>query len=155
LDIITRAAKLAPHIIVAVANNPLKTPLFTAAQRVALLHEVTGAIPNIEVVSFDGLLVHYAKRRGVTAILRGIRDGEDAANETRYAWHNRLFEGEIETLLLPASAEFVHVSGRIVREAAAHIYPSGLGDEVLQRLVPATVRKALQAKWEPPETPLR
>jgi pantetheine-phosphate adenylyltransferase len=146
-DVICRVAKIADRLIVAVAENPYKTPLFTAAERVELLQHALHGVPGVEVTAFSGLLAEYAQKCNATAIIRGLRDGEDFINEARYAWHNRLFDGGIETLFFPADPAFSPISSRIVKEAAAHIYPAGLGDDVLRRLVPENVCTALKKKY--------
>ncbi|MCL2202967.1 MAG: pantetheine-phosphate adenylyltransferase [Defluviitaleaceae bacterium] len=147
VDMVRRVAGLAEQVIVAVLDNPHKTPLFSAGERMGLLRGALGDIPGVEVAAFSGLLAAYARQRQVTAIIRGVRDGEDWAGEARYAWHNRLLDGGVETLLLPASPAFSHISSRIVREAAAHIYRLGLADGPLRQLVPPEVCAALMEKY--------
>jgi pantetheine-phosphate adenylyltransferase len=147
IDIIRRAAKLADRLTVAVLDNPRKKPLFSVAERVAFLHDALDGVEGVEITAFSGLLAEFARQRGVTAIIRGLRDAEDYTNETRYARNNRLFKGNIETLFIPASPELSHISSRIAREAAAFILPAGLDDAALRQLVPNAVRAALREKF--------
>jgi pantetheine-phosphate adenylyltransferase len=147
MNIIDRAARLAEKLIIAVSDNPHKTPLFSVAERVSLIQGELQGIHNIEVASFSGLLAEYARQCNVTTIIRGVRDGEDFINESRYAWHNRLFDQGVETLLLPSNPSFSPVSSRIVREAAALIYQAGLDDSALRQLVSDRVCTALKGKF--------
>ncbi|MCL2604634.1 MAG: pantetheine-phosphate adenylyltransferase [Defluviitaleaceae bacterium] len=149
IDIIRRAAGLSGRLIVAVLDNPHKVPLFTAEERMAFLREALRGETGIEVAAFSGLLAEYAQKRGVTAIIRGVRGTEDLTSEAQYAWHNRLFGGT-ETLFIPSDPALSHISGRIVREAAAHICPNiqtGFDDSVLRQLVTDNVRTALRQKF--------
>ncbi|MCL2500533.1 MAG: pantetheine-phosphate adenylyltransferase [Defluviitaleaceae bacterium] len=143
IDIVRRAAALAERLIVAVLDNPHKTPLFSTDERTVLLWDALHDVKGIEIATFSGLLAEYAGQRNVTAIVRGVRDAEDFIGEARYAWHNRLFDGT-ETILIPSNPAFSHISSRIVREAAEHIYPTGSDDSVLRKLVPDNVRTALR-----------
>jgi pantetheine-phosphate adenylyltransferase len=149
VDIIRRAAGLAERLIVAVLDNPHKGPLFSVAERVALLRDALRGIEGIEIAAFSGLLAEYAGQRNVTVIIRGLRDTEDYISEARYAWHNRLFDRQPETLFIPAGPAFVHISSRIAREAAGLIYPAGLDDSALRQLVPPAVCAALKEKFIP------
>jgi pantetheine-phosphate adenylyltransferase len=150
IDIVRRTAGFAERVIIAVLDNPHKIPLFTAAERMGFLQSALYDMGGIEITAFSGLLAAYAQQRNVTAILRGVRDTEDFTGEARYAWHNRLFDG-VETLLIPADPAFAHISSRIVREAAAHIYPAASdsvsGDSALRKLVPPGVCDALREKF--------
>ncbi|MCL2189016.1 MAG: pantetheine-phosphate adenylyltransferase [Defluviitaleaceae bacterium] len=146
IDIITRGAHLATRLIVAVADNPHKMPLFSVQERIALLRDALHGI-EVEITAFSGLLAEYARQRNVTAILRGLRDGDDFASERRYAWHNQLFDGNIETIFLPASPALSMVSSRMVREAAQLIVRAGLNDSALDALVPPNVCTALREKF--------
>ena len=140
VDLMTRGAKLADKLIVAVLDNPHKQPLFSIEERMDLLRDAVKDIGNIEVTAFSGLLTRFANERGVSAILRGLRDGEDYINEARYAWFNRFLGGDVETIFLPASPAFSQVSSRIVREIAAYAAPAqdGVSDPLLQWVTPKT-----------------
>jgi pantetheine-phosphate adenylyltransferase len=139
LDLIERAAKIFERLIVAVLRNTEKAPLFTLAERVEMLREVTRAFPNVEVDTFDGLLVDYARRMQARVLLRGIRAVSDYEYELQMALMNRKLEPEMETVfMLPAQA-YSYVSSRLVREVAR------LGGPVSD-LVPPAVEQRLRTK---------
>ncbi len=116
LDLIVRGARLVNHLIVAVLQNTQKNPLFTAAERAEMLKECVAHLPNVEIASFEGLLVDYAARRNANAILRGIRTIADYETELQMALLNRHMRPETETLFLTASAEHSFLSSRMVKE---------------------------------------
>lgn len=139
LDLIARSACLFDQLIVAVLVNTHKTPLFSVEERVAMMRDVCRAFENVEVDSFDGLLVDYAARRKATAIVRGIRAISDYENELQMAHLNRRLRPETETLFLLASEEYAFVSSRMIKEVIR------LGGDVSQ-FVPAPVLHRLRAK---------
>ncbi len=102
VDLIQRGAKLFGHLTVAVLNNPGKDPLFTVEERVEMLREVTSAIENVSVATFDGLMVEFARQQGASAVLRGIRAISDYEYEFQMALMNRRLAPEIETVFLAA-----------------------------------------------------
>ncbi|MCI0403388.1 MAG: pantetheine-phosphate adenylyltransferase, partial [Acidobacteria bacterium] len=105
LDLIERASRLFDHLIVALLTNPEKDPLFSVDERVEMLREVVAHLPNVEVETFDGLLVDYARRRGARVLLRGIRAVSDYEYELQMALMNRQLAPELETVfMLPAEA---------------------------------------------------
>jgi pantetheine-phosphate adenylyltransferase len=116
LDLISRGARLVNHLIVAILQNSQKQPLFTIEERAEMLKEITAQLPNVEIDSFDGLLVDYAARRNVNTILRGIRAVSDYETELQMALLNRRLRPEIETVFLTAAAEYSFVSSRMVKE---------------------------------------
>jgi pantetheine-phosphate adenylyltransferase len=116
LDLIERASRLVGRLIVAVLHNDVKQALFTPSERVDMLREVVGGIRNVEVDCFDGLLVHYAARRGARVIVRGIRAISDYEYELQMALMNRRLGDQIETVFLMASEENSFVSSRLVKE---------------------------------------
>ena len=140
LDLIARAANLVNHLIVAVLQNTQKNALFTTAERAEMLKEITAHLPNVEIDSFDGLLVDYAARRNANAILRGIRNVSDYEIETQMAILNRRMRAQTETLFLPASAEHSFLSSRMVKEIIT------LGGDA-SSFVPEPVMRRLQAKF--------
>src|SRR5438128_1739039 len=142
LDIIGRGAGLFDRLIVAVAplSTAEKRPLFTLAERVALLREVCVEWPNVEIDAFEGLLVEYARRSGANAIVKGLRAVSDFEYEFAMALMNRRLEPEIDTLYLMTSAEFSFLSSSLVKEVAR------LGGD-LDGLVPDPVRKALSERF--------
>lgn len=141
LDIIKRAAKINDHLIVAVLINSAKSPLFTVEERVALLREACKDIPNVEIDSFNGLTVSFAKQKGATVMVRGLRAVTDFENEIQLAHTNYAMMPEIETVFLATAIKWSYLSSTIVREAAHY------GQDV-SRFVPANVEKALVAKRE-------
>jgi len=127
--------------VVAVLDNSNKKPLFSTKERVALLQESLGHIKNIEIGSFSGLLVEYAKQKGATAVLRGLRTSGDFESESRYAAYNKLLSNvELETIFIPASPSLSYISSSIVREAAFHIS----NNSALCNMVTPHVQIALQ-----------
>jgi pantetheine-phosphate adenylyltransferase len=140
LDVIARAARLFSKLHVGVLENPSKTALFSAAERVALIEAETRGIGNVEVISFGGLAVEAAAKVGAGWIVRGLRSEADTAHEIAMARSNRLCgTRELETIFIPASAEVAFISSTLVREIAAR------GGK-LSPFVPPNVEKALRAK---------
>lgn len=116
LDLIERGAKLCDRLIVAVLGNENKQPLFTVEERMEMLREVVTAYPNVEVDSFNGLLVDYARHKGATAIIRGIRAISDYEYELQMALMNRRLCPDVETVFLMAGEAYSFISSRIVKE---------------------------------------
>ena len=139
LDLIRRAARLFDKLIVAVGNNPMKGMLFTAEERAEMLREMCRQLQNVEIEVFEGLLVELARRRGVKALVRGLRAVSDFENEFQMALTNRTLADEVETVFLMTSADQMFVSSSIVKEVAA------LGGDV-SSLVPEHVAKLLAEK---------
>jgi pantetheine-phosphate adenylyltransferase len=138
LDLIERGAKIFGRLTVAVGNSD-KQPLFSLNERLEMLHHVTKQYPNVEVDSFDGLLVEYANRLGAQVLLRGIRAVSDYEYELQMAMMNRRLEPHLETVfMLPAEA-YSYLSSRLVREIAQ------LGGS-LNGLVPPEVEQRLRSK---------
>lgn len=120
LDIIERSAKLVDHLIVGVLNNKAKTPLFSVDERVNMLKEVTKHIPNVEVLSFSGLLVEFAKEHEVNAIIRGLRAVTDFEYELAMSQTNKVAAPGIDTIFLNTSLEYAYLSSSIVKEMAMY-----------------------------------
>jgi pantetheine-phosphate adenylyltransferase len=139
LDLIARGSKLFDRLIVAVLLNRSKHPLFDAEERKEMLREVTGEFPNVEIDSFDGLLVDYAKKRQANAILRGIRAISDYEHELQMALMNRRLRPETETIFLMAGEAYSFLSSRMVKEVIS------LNGNV-SGLVPDTVEERLRKK---------
>ncbi len=116
LDLIQRASALFDKLIVAILRNAEKEALFSVEERTEMLQEVVREFPNIEVASFDGLLVDYAAQRGATVILRGIRAVSDYEYELQMALMNRRLRPEIETVFLLAGEAHSFISSRLVKE---------------------------------------
>jgi pantetheine-phosphate adenylyltransferase len=118
VDLIERATKLFDTVVVAVLRNTSKQAFFSVDDRAAILREVFAGHPQIEVDSFDGLLVDFARERHATAVIRGVRSAADLDYERQMALTNRHLNPGVETVLLLPSAEFGHVSSTLVREIA-------------------------------------
>ena len=140
LDVIQRAAKLFDRIVVAVASNERKKPLFSQAERVQLMSEAVKHIPNAEVDGFDGLLVDFVEKRGGQAIIRGLRAVSDFEFEFQLALMNRKLNERIETIFMMPKDTYTFLSSSIVKEIVA------LGGDV-SSFVPAHVQAALKAKF--------
>lgn len=139
LDLIERASRLFDRLIVALLLNPEKDPLFTVEERVEMLREVVRPLPNVEVATFEGLLVDYARRRGARVLLRGIRAVSDYEYELQMALMNRQLQPEIETVfMLPAEA-YSYLSSRLVKEVAR------LGGSI-KELVPPPIAERIRAR---------
>jgi pantetheine-phosphate adenylyltransferase len=119
VDIIERGLRLFDRIVVAVLTNPSKQPLFRPDERAAIIREVFSGQANVEVDMFDGLLVDYVRRRGATAIVRGVRVVSDFEYEWQMALMNRHLDAAIDTVFLMPSERFTYVSATLVREIAA------------------------------------
>jgi len=132
VDVVRRGAALFDEIIVAVGQNPLKTALLTAAERLAILRDVLADLPNVRVEEFDGLTVDYARRVGAAAILRGIRNSSDLQYELQIALTNRAVAG-VETVFIMTSPEFAFTSSTLIKQIAA------MGGDVSKLVPPAVV----------------
>ncbi len=139
LSLIHRGLQIFAGLIVAVANNPEKNPMFTFQERMGLIREAVGDDPRVEVDSFDGLMVDYAKRRGVHTVLRGLRAVSDFEYEFQLANMNRRLDPQFDSVFVMTGEDYFYVSARLVREVAR------FGGDV-STLVPANVHVALQRK---------
>ena len=141
LDLISRGVRLFDHLIVAILSNAEKqTPLFDVHERIEMIRESTAEFSNVEVDSFDGLLVDYAARRSASAILRGIRAISDYEAELQMALINRRMRPETETIFLMAGEEYSFISSRLIKEIIT------LGGDV-STFVPKTVADHLRVKF--------
>ncbi len=136
LDVIQRATKLFDRVIVAVAKNESKNPLFTLEERLELVERAVKHLPNVEADCFDGLLVDYVQRQSAQAIIRGLRAVSDFEFEFQLALMNRKLNENVETIFMMPKDTYVFLSSRIVKEIAR------LGGDV-SSFVPAHVQKAL------------
>jgi pantetheine-phosphate adenylyltransferase len=118
IDIVNRAVELFEKVIVTVARNPGKTPLFTVEERVEMLNESLKEFPRVEVDSFDGLVVDHARHLGAVGIIRGLRAVSDFEYEFQMALMNRKLAGEITTILLMPHARYTYLNSTIVRNLA-------------------------------------
>jgi pantetheine-phosphate adenylyltransferase len=119
LDIIARASVVFDELIVALATNMEKLPMFTIEERVEMLREVTSAIPRVSVDVFPGLLVEYAREKAASVIIKGLRAVTDFEIEFQMALMNRQLDPAIETLFMMASPEHSYLSSSIVKEIAS------------------------------------
>jgi pantetheine-phosphate adenylyltransferase len=135
LDVIGRAAGMFDEVVVAVLENPGKTPVFTAPERVALLEEALRDHDNVRMAAFGGLLVEFAREQGADVIVKGLRAVSDYEYEIQMAQMNHRI-GEVDTLFMATSPKWSFLSSSLVKEVAR------LGGDV-EGLVPDHVRKAL------------
>lgn len=119
IDIIRRASKLTDTLIVGVLRNSAKKALFTVDERVEMLVEVTKGMPNVNIMSFDGLLVEFAKQNGANAIIRGLRAITDFDYELQMAQTNRALYDGADTIFIPTSIEYSFLSSTTVKEVAS------------------------------------
>ncbi len=140
LNIIERAEKAFERVVVAVAINRKKTPLFSEAERIEMVKEALGPKTAISVESFEGLLVDYAKKRGAAVVLRGLRAVSDFEYEFQMAHMNKRLSPELETVFMMTGEAHFYVSSQLVREIA-----SFGGD--LSGLVPPHVEQRLKTKF--------
>jgi len=119
-DLIQRASRIFEKVIVAIAANPGKTPLFDLQQRVSMAEAVLSDLPNVEVCGFSDLLVNFVKEKNAHVILRGLRVVSDFEFEMQLASMNRRLENQIETLFLTPSEQNSFLSSSLVKEIALH-----------------------------------
>jgi pantetheine-phosphate adenylyltransferase len=143
LDIIRRAAGLYDRLIVATTNNVSKRTLFGLEQRLEFLRLEVGGLPGVEVASFDGLLVNYARSVGARLLIRGLRASSDFEYEFQMALMNRALAPDIETAFMITRPEYMFISSSLIREVAA----SG-GD--ISNFVPESVRTAIISALDKP-----
>lgn len=120
LDVIMRASKLFDHLIIGVLNNSAKTPLFTVEERVDMIKEAVKDIPNVEVRSFGGLMVEFAKECGANAVVRGLRAVTDFEYELQIAQLNHVIDPQIDTVFLTTSLQYAYLSSSSTKEVAAY-----------------------------------
>jgi len=140
LDLIERALALFDNLIIAVAENPQKKPLFSLAERKELLKKVLAGFQRIEIIGFEGLTAQLAKEKGVTAIVRGLRAVSDFEYEFQIALMNRRLAPQVETVFLMPSEKYTYLSSTVIKDVFSH------GGDV-SGLVPQAVLKALKGKF--------
>jgi len=136
-DLIQRASRLFGKVIVAIAANPNKTPMFNLDERVGLAREVLQGLENVEVCGFDSLLADFARKQGATVILRGLRAVSDFEYEFQLAGMNRHLAPDVETIFLTPAEKYTFISSSLVKEVAS------LGGDVAD-FVDTKVKAALQ-----------
>ena len=139
LDVIDRARKLFDEVIVAVAHNDQKDPLFTLNERLEFLQQTVGEMDNLKIAPLNGLLVDFAIAKNATAVVRGLRAISDFEFEFQMALMNRKLEASIETIFLMPKEDYTYLSSRIVKEIAR------LGGDISE-FVPPSVASALNKK---------
>ena len=139
IDIIKRARRIFDQVIVAVAHNPGKGPLFSVEERMALLRRAVRGLPGVAIDRFDSLVVEYVRRKQARVMIRGLRMLSDFEYEFQMALTNRKLSDAIETIFLMPSESYAYVSARLIKEAAE------LGAD-LSAFVPPYVAQALRRK---------
>jgi pantetheine-phosphate adenylyltransferase len=139
VDIITRGARLFDRIVVAILRNIEKSPLFSVQERVEIVQQAFADHPEVEVDTFEGLLVDYARHRNASAIVRGLRAISDFEYEMQMALMNRRLVGDVETVFMMPAEAYSYVSSRLVKEVFA------LGGNI-SGLVPPVVEQRLRQK---------
>jgi len=141
LDILERGLYIFDHVIMAILKNPSKKSLFTVDERVDMLKECTKDIKNVEIGTFDGLLVDYAKECNAAAILRGMRAVSDFEYEFQLALMNRRFNRDIQTVFLMTGLRWIYTSSSIIKEAARF-------DGDISGMVPPFVLEKIKEKMQ-------
>jgi pantetheine-phosphate adenylyltransferase len=139
VDILRRSLKIFDRVVVALAENVRKTPLFSLEERRAMITEALGGDPRIEIDAFQGLLAEYCRRRGATVMIRGLRALADFEYEFQLTHMNRRLAPDVETLFLMTGEESFYVSSSLVKEV-------GLMGGDVSRMVPPSVAAALAQK---------
>ncbi len=139
LDIIVRASKLFDKLIVGVLNNNIKSPLFLVEERVNMLSEVTKGLPNVEVQSFSGLLVDFAKNNNANAVVRGLRAITDFEYELQMAQTNRILSEQVDTIFLTTNIEYSYLSSSTVKEVA--MFGGDISKFLPKEVVPKVLEK--------------
>lgn len=140
LDIITRASKMFDRVVVAVLVNSSKTPTFSTEERIELLNAAVGDLPNVEIVSFEGLLAEYCKSCGISTIVKGLRAVSDFEYEFQMAIANKKLSPSLETIFLTADADSTFLSSSMVREICSmggdisNFVPACVHDRIVKKL---------------------
>ncbi len=135
LDVIRRAAKIFDQLIVAIGVNQTKPPMFTVPERLEMIRDLCKKVQNVEVASFSGLAVSFATKREATALVRGLRTEMDFIYEMQMALMNRSLSSALETIFIPTSQDYGHVSSTLVKEVATY------GGDVSSLVPPLVARK--------------
>ncbi|WP_241625390.1 pantetheine-phosphate adenylyltransferase [Rosenbergiella epipactidis] len=140
LDIIQRSAGLFERLIVAIALNPSKKPLFNLEERVALAKQATANLPNVEVIGFDSLLAQLAAQHRATVLIRGVRSVSDFDYERQLAQANQQLNPQLETIFMTPNEQYAFLSSTIVKEVARH-------QGNIENFVSADIHRAVLAKF--------
>lgn len=139
LDLVTRAANMFDHVILAIAASPSKKPMFSLEERVALATQVTAHLPNVEVLGFSELMAHFAQHQNANILVRGLRAVSDFEYEMQLANMNRHLMSTLESVFLMPSKEWSFISSSLVKEVARH------GGDIAP-FVPEIIAQALSEK---------
>lgn len=142
IDIIVRGLKIFDYVTVCILNNPTKNVLFSVEERMEMLNNSLNGIKNIEIATYNGLLVDFAAQRNATAILRGMRAVSDFEYEFQMALMNRRLNRDIQTVFLMTGLRWIFTSSSIIKEAAR------FGGNI-NGMVPKIVQQKLKAKFSP------
>ena len=140
LDVIERASRIVDRLVIGVLNNTSKTPSFTAEERVEFIQRVTKDIPNVEVKTFDGLTVDFAKQEKARILVRGLRAVTDFEYELQIAQLNHKLDPKIDTIFLTTSVEYSYLSSSIVKEIAhfggdiSKLVPKDVKQDIIDKL---------------------
>ncbi len=140
LSIVKRALNIFDKLIIAILNNPQKAPLFSVEERISMINETIKGLGNIEVDTFDGLLVDYAVKKESNVVLRGLRALSDFEYEFQLALMNRKLNRDVQSIFLMTDYKWFYISSTIIKEAAS------LGGDV-SGLIPETVNRKLKEKF--------
>jgi len=141
MDIVERASKLFDHLIITVATNRDKKPLFNLEERLDMIKVCTQNYPNVEVTSTKGLIVDYARVKGAYALIRGLRFVSDIEFEFQMAWMNRHLNNEVITVFLMTDAKYTHLNSTVIREVAEL-------DGNIEEFVPPLVANLMREKFQ-------
>lgn len=145
LDIIERSAGLFDRVVIGVLTNSQKTPMFSPEERVEMLREVTAGFPNVEVESFSGLTVDFARKSGAKFMIRGLRAVTDFEYELQLSHTNREIAPDIDTIFFTTGINFGYISSSVTKEIASY------GGDI-SRFVPPLVEERVKAKLAEEET---
>lgn len=143
LDIVSRAALMFDHIVLAIAASPSKKPLFSLEERVALAREVVKPLKNVEVIGFSDLMANFARAQGANVLVRGLRAVSDFEYEMQLAQMNRHLLASLESVFMMPSEKYSFISSSLMKEVARH-------DGDVQAFLPPPVYQALMAKINAP-----
>lgn len=141
LDIIRRGARLVDRLVIGVSTNPSKTPMFTLEERLEQVRREAASVPNVEVVSFDALLMHFAESRNATVIVRGLRAVADFEYEFQMAGMNQQLNPNIETVFLMADVALQPIASKLVKEIAIY---GGRIDRFVTPLIASDIRARVE-----------
>jgi len=144
-DVIRRGARIFKQLTVGIGINPEKRPLFSPEERLELIEQVTGDLPNVQVLSFTGLTVEFIRQQNAAILLRGVRTLSDIETEFTMTLANHALEPEIETVFLMASEQYTHISSSLIKQIAQMGKASAAAK--LEQFVPLPVVAPLIAKY--------